>query len=49
MYLLKPDGSREGPYIVASVPSAGRCTLSLANGDAVRDGQEVDIDYVEAA
>lgn len=47
MYLLS-GGSREGPYFIASVTS-GRYTLSLENGEAVRNGEEIDTDYLEAA
>lgn len=49
MYLLNSGGSREGPYVIASLLSAGKCTLSLENGEAVKNGEEIDIDYVEAA
>ena len=49
MYLLNSGGSREGPYVIASVPSARRYTLSLGNGEAVKNGEEIEIDYLEAA
>ena len=49
MYLLNSGGSREGPYVIASLLSARKCTLSLENGEAVKNGEEIDIDYVEAA
>jgi hypothetical protein len=42
------DGSRQGPYVVASVVS-GKYTLSLENGDPVRNGEEIDADYLEPA
>lgn len=47
MYLLN-GGSREGPYVIASV-TLGKYTLSLENGEAVRNGEEINIDYLEAA
>jgi hypothetical protein len=47
--LLNHDESCEGPYVIASVPSAGRCTLSLGNGKVVKNGEEIDVDYMEAA
>jgi len=47
VYLLN-GGSREGPYVIASVAS-GKYTLSLENGEAVRNGEEISIDYLEAA
>jgi hypothetical protein len=47
VYLLN-GGSREGPYVIASVTS-GKYTLSLENGEAVRNGEEINIDYLEAA
>jgi hypothetical protein len=40
VYLLS-GGSWEGPYVIASVNS-GRYTLSLENGEAVRNGEEFD-------
>lgn len=49
MYLLDSSGSRAGPYVVASIPSAGKCTLSFEDGNAVRNDEEIDMDYVEAA
>jgi len=48
VYLLTSGGAREGPYVIASIPSAGKCTLSLENGRAVENGEEIDIDRVEA-
>ena len=48
MYLLNSSGSRMGPYVIASIPSARKCTLSFENGNAVRNGEEIDVDYVEA-
>jgi hypothetical protein len=47
VYLLN-SGSREGPYIIASV-SSGKYTLSLENGEAGRNGEEIDVGYLEAA
>ncbi|KAI1104101.1 hypothetical protein F4804DRAFT_206554 [Jackrogersella minutella] len=49
VYLLDTDGSRKGPYLIASLPSTGKCTLSLENGDAVKNGEEIDANDVEAA
>lgn len=43
MYLRDySGGSREGPFVIATVPSAGVYTLSLENGQAVRNGDEID-------
>jgi hypothetical protein len=47
VYLLN-SGSREGPYVIASITS-GKYTLSLENGEAAKSGEEIDIDYLEAA
>jgi hypothetical protein len=33
---------REGPYKVASVPTVGKYTLSLANGQPAKDGNVVE-------
>ncbi|KAF7502935.1 hypothetical protein GJ744_004811 [Endocarpon pusillum] len=49
VYLLISGGSREGPYTIASVPATGKCTLSLDNGQAVKNGAEIDMDHVESA
>ncbi|KAJ3577750.1 hypothetical protein NPX13_g2819 [Xylaria arbuscula] len=49
VYLLDSDGTRKGPYLVASLPSTGKCTLSLANGSPVKNGAEVSTSDVEAA
>ena len=51
MYLLNSSGgSREGgPYVIASVPSAGMYTLSLENGQAVKNGEEIAERRLEAA
>jgi len=49
VYLLNSGGSREGPYVIASVPSAGRYTLSVENGEAVKNGEEIKTDCLEAA
>ena len=49
IYLISSDNrNREGPYIVASVISATICTLSMENGNPVRNGEEIDTNYVEA-
>ncbi|KAK7946895.1 uncharacterized protein PG986_011216, partial [Apiospora aurea] len=42
-------GSREGPYLIASVLSTGNFTLCLENGKSVRNGEEIDAGYVESA
>ncbi|OTB18769.1 hypothetical protein K445DRAFT_19377 [Daldinia sp. EC12] len=49
VYLLNSDGSRDGPYIVASVISAGKYTLSLDTGIPVRNGDEISGDELEEA
>ncbi|KAF5000099.1 hypothetical protein FDECE_11285 [Fusarium decemcellulare] len=49
VYLLGSDGSREGPYIVASVISAEKCTLSLENYQPAKNGMQVDMAKLEAA
>ena len=45
---LQKSGSREGPYLIATVAS-GKCTLCLEDGELVKNGQEIDMDYLEAA
>jgi hypothetical protein len=47
VYLLS-GGSREGPYVITSV-NLGKYMLGLENGEAVRNGEEINIEYLEAA
>ncbi|KAF4439492.1 hypothetical protein F53441_12599 [Fusarium austroafricanum] len=49
VYLLKSDGSREGPYIVAVAPSAGKCVLSYTDGRPFQDNAGVSVDELEAS
>ncbi|KAI1123528.1 hypothetical protein F5Y10DRAFT_251716 [Nemania abortiva] len=49
VYLINAGGTREGPYLVASLPSEGKCTLSLESGAAVNNADEVSLDSIEAA
>lgn len=51
VYLLKPGGaSREGgPFMIASVLSAGMYTLCLRDGKAVGTGETVGEERLEAA
>jgi len=49
VYLLTSGGrSREGPYIIAFVLTAKKYTLSLENGQAVNNGDEIEEKYLEA-
>lgn len=49
MYLISSDNcNREGAYIVASVSSTAICTSNMEDGDPVRNGEEIDTNYVEA-
>jgi hypothetical protein len=49
VFLLDTDGVRKGPYVIASLPSAGECSLSLESGEPVKDGVEIDTEDVEPA
>lgn len=49
VYLLRSDGTRDGPFFIASLRSTRRCTLSLEDGQAIENGREIGIDDVEAA
>ncbi|KAI0133389.1 hypothetical protein F4776DRAFT_625455 [Hypoxylon sp. NC0597] len=49
VYLLNSDGSRDGPYLIASVPSTGNYTLCLDTGASVRNGDEISGDELEEA
>lgn len=46
--LRNPDGSLSGPYLIATLPAPGKCTLSLENGEPLGNG-EIDISVIEAA
>ncbi len=45
---LHNGGTREGPYVIATI-TLGKCTLCLEDGEPVKNGEEIDVDYVEAA
>jgi hypothetical protein len=47
VYLHK-NGTREGPYLVASV-TPEKCTLCLEDGTLVEDGEEIEQAYLEIA
>lgn len=49
VYLVGSDGSREGPFLVASVCSGQKCTLSLEDGQAAKGGEEIKMAKLEAA
>ncbi|KAK3983802.1 hypothetical protein QBC44DRAFT_338048 [Cladorrhinum sp. PSN332] len=49
VFVLGSDGSRDGPYLVASVISAQECTLSLENGHTAKDGEVVQMARLETA
>ncbi|KAM5385365.1 hypothetical protein ACJZ2D_001006 [Fusarium nematophilum] len=48
VYLLKLDGTREGPYTVATAPIAGKCALSHADGMPFRGSEQISVDELEA-
>lgn len=43
------NGSRDGPFLVASICSGQKCTLSFENGQAAKDGEEIKMAKLEAA
>jgi len=47
--VVNADRSREGPYLVASTPSAGIFMLSFLNGQSAQDGEEIEENDLEAA
>jgi hypothetical protein len=47
--VIHSDRSREGPYLVASIPSAGVYTLSFANGQEFQNGEEIEENDLEVA
>ncbi|KAJ5945435.1 hypothetical protein N7516_005603 [Penicillium verrucosum] len=48
VYLLGSDGSRDGPYLVASVISPHECILSLENGQTAKDSEIIKMAKLEA-
>lgn len=49
MKIVNTNGTREGPYLVASIPSPGVYTLSFADGQVAQDGEEIEENDLEAA
>lgn len=47
--VINTDGSRNGPYLIASIPTTGVCTLSDENGETIEDGEEIEENDLEAA
>jgi hypothetical protein len=47
--VIHSDGSREGPYLVAYIPSAGVYTLSLSDGQDAQGGDQIEENDLEAA
>ena len=48
VYQVGSDGSREGLFLVVSVCSRQKYTLSLENGQAAKDGEEINMAKLEA-
>ncbi|KAI0023064.1 hypothetical protein F4780DRAFT_125751 [Xylariomycetidae sp. FL0641] len=49
VWLLRSDGSREGPFYVAEVLSSTKCKLSERSGDQVGNDEEIDMAMLELA
>ncbi|KAJ4005477.1 hypothetical protein NW752_002309 [Fusarium irregulare] len=50
VYVLKPDGNLEGPYLVATAQNADRkCTLCYTDGTPFRNNQEISVDELQKA
>lgn len=49
VYIIGSNGSLDGPYLVASVPSGGKCTLSLENGQNAKNGDVFEMARLQAA
>lgn len=49
MNIILSNGSREGPYLIASVPSAGLYVLCFANYQEAQNGDEIEENDLEAA
>ncbi|RSL42037.1 hypothetical protein CEP53_012411 [Fusarium sp. AF-6] len=48
VHLRNANGNLSGPYLIATLPAPGKCTLSLENGQPLGNG-EIDISTVKAA
>ncbi|KAF4983466.1 hypothetical protein FZEAL_1195 [Fusarium zealandicum] len=49
VYLLRYDGSREGPYLIATAPTGGTCKLwDEQAGAPVQQNADVSVDELEA-
>ncbi len=46
--MLKDDGTREGPYLIASVVSPGKYTLSEEDGTYVKDREEIAVERLDS-
>jgi hypothetical protein len=46
---MKPGVGRQGPFLIATPPSGGKCTLATTDGTPVDGGAEVDVDDLKAA
>ncbi|CAJ0551529.1 Ff.00g114590.m01.CDS01 [Fusarium sp. VM40] len=49
VYLINIDGSQEGPYVVATAPSAGKCMLCYSDGKPFRNNAAISVDELEAS
>ncbi|KAI8716638.1 hypothetical protein NCS52_00958000 [Fusarium sp. LHS14.1] len=48
VHLRNSNGVLSGPYLIATLPAPGKCTLSFENGQPVGNG-EVDVSVIVAA
>ena len=49
MKVVNSNGTRSGPYVIASIVSVGVYTLSYANGQEAEDGDKIEENDLEAA
>jgi hypothetical protein len=47
--VINTNGSRNGLYLIASIPPTGVYTLSDENSETIEDGEEIEDNDLEAA
>ncbi|KAI1065884.1 hypothetical protein LB507_001178 [Fusarium sp. FIESC RH6] len=47
VYYLRSDGSRDGPFMVATAPVGGKCTLCYSDGRPYQNKAKISVDELE--
>lgn len=48
VYYLRSDGSRDGPFMVATPPKGGKCSLCYNDGRPFQNNAPISVDELEA-